>query len=53
MGIAYVHWESVPHVDTIERFSEDSLPVEGTESAGGAGANATGDTAAANGGESS
>ena len=52
MGIAYVHWESVPHVDTIERFSEDSLPVEGTESAGAVGANATGDTAAANGGES-
>ena len=25
MGVAYVHWESVPHVDTIERFSGSQL----------------------------
>ena len=53
MGLAYVHWESVPHIDTIERFSGDSLPVEEAESARTDATNATGDTAAAEGGDGS
>lgn len=28
MGVAYVHWDSVPHVDTIERFSGSQLETE-------------------------
>lgn len=53
MGLAYVHWESVPHIDTIERFSGDSLPVEEAGSARTDATNATGDTAAAEGGDGS
>ena len=35
MGVAYVHWESVPHVDTIERFSGSQLEADadGTQAA--------------------
>jgi hypothetical protein len=44
MGLSYVHLGSVPHVDTIERFSETNLAA-----AGGA---TTNGTAAANGGGS-
>jgi len=50
MGIAYVHLESVPHIDTVERFSEGSLPVDGGTGAAGGDPNTTSDTAPASGG---
>jgi protease-4 len=47
MGLTYVHLGAVPHVDTIERFSESDLGVD----RGGSAAGATGnDTARLNGG---
>ena len=45
MGVAYVHLGSVPHVDTIERFSEDDLAVERA----GTAASTDGGTASTNG----
>jgi len=34
MGLTYVHLDSVPHVDTVERFSESDLDVDGGSAAG-------------------
>ena len=43
MGMAYVHLDSVPHVDTVERFSESSIavPEEDATTAAGMPDNAT------------
>ncbi|WP_241983240.1 S49 family peptidase, partial [Halorubrum sp. GN11GM_10-3_MGM] len=35
MGFTYVHWPAVPHVDTIERFSETDLRTGGAAQSGG------------------
>ena len=37
MGLTYVHLEAVPHVDTVERFSESDLAVDRGGAAAGAG----------------
>ena len=42
MGLTYVHWPAVPHVDTIERFSETDLRTGDPTQPGGATGNATG-----------
>lgn len=34
MGVSYVYWDSVPHVETIERFSESSLAIENESATG-------------------
>ena len=41
MGLTYVHLPAVPHVDTVERFSESDLKVDGGEAATGATGNET------------
>ncbi|MFO8114364.1 MAG: S49 family peptidase [Halorubrum sp.] len=38
MGLTYVHVEAIPHVDTVERFSESDLDVDRGGSAAGTGA---------------
>ena len=35
MGLTYVHLGAVPHVDTVERFSESDLRASGAASANG------------------